>query len=133
VIAVDSGVVIAGFASWHERHGDARRILDEEPSLVAHAALESYSVLTRLPPPHRAPANLVAEFLQASFPRPYLCLPDEHYSDLARRLAEADITGGASYDALIAATAAEHGATLVSLDARAYRTYQAIGAPCRLV
>ena len=40
----------------------------------AHAALEAYSVLTRLPPPHRAPAGLVVEFLSTQFSEPYLVL-----------------------------------------------------------
>jgi predicted nucleic acid-binding protein len=37
------------------------------------------------------------------------------------------ILGGPAYDALIAFTAAEHQATLMSLDQRAAATYEAIG------
>jgi hypothetical protein len=40
--------------------------------LVAHCAVESYSVLTRLPAPHRVAPNLVDEFLRAEFPDPYV-------------------------------------------------------------
>ena len=42
--------------------------------------------------------------------------------------AAALLIGGAVYDALIAATAREAGATLLTLDARAVRTYRAVGA-----
>lgn len=48
--AVDSSVVIAAFASWHESHESARRALAARPRAIAHAAVETYSVLTRLPP-----------------------------------------------------------------------------------
>jgi predicted nucleic acid-binding protein len=37
------------------------------------------------------------------------------------------LTGGAAYDALIAATALRAGASLVSLDRRALATYQTVG------
>ena len=50
VKAVDSSVVIAAFASWHEHHAIARKAMTARPRLIAHAAVESYSVLTRLPP-----------------------------------------------------------------------------------
>lgn len=133
MIAVDSTVVVAGFASWHERHETARAVLDEGPRLVAHAALESYSVLTRLPPPHRAPAGLVVEFLRQRFPEPYLAPSDTTYRDLITELATSRIVGGACYDALIARTAAEHDVTLITCDGRAAGTYEAIGVTARLI
>lgn len=49
MIALDSSVVIACFGSWHEHHLAARMTLEEDPRLPAHAGLEAYSVLTRLP------------------------------------------------------------------------------------
>jgi hypothetical protein len=72
VTAADTSVVVAAFASWHERHDAARRALDGGPRLVEHCALETYSVLTRLPPPHRAAGEVVREFLAARFPAPFL-------------------------------------------------------------
>lgn len=39
----------------------------------------------------------------------------------------AGLRGGALYDALIAATAADHGARLLSADLRARRAYDALG------
>jgi predicted nucleic acid-binding protein len=132
MIAVDSSVVIAGFASWHEQHPVAGKVLAQQPRLVSHAAIETFSVLTRLPPPHRAPADLAGRFLRSRFPQPLLCLPAGRYPDLVAMLAAKQIVGGRVYDALIGFTAAEHGATLVSLDRRASLIYEAVGARVEL-
>jgi predicted nucleic acid-binding protein len=133
VIAVDSSVVIAGFASWSEHHREARRILDNGARLVAHAALEAYSVLTRLPPPHRAPADLVHEFLLAQFREPWLTLSGQRQRELLGNCAGSLIVGGATYDALIASTAVAHNAVLASCDKRAVPTYEAMGTAIQLI
>lgn len=126
--AVDSSVVIAAFASWHEHHIIARKALTQRPRLVAHAAVESYSVLTRLPPPHRAQPSIVHAFLTRRFADPFLTLSETGYQELLATVASGQILGVPAYDALIAYTAAEHHATLVSLDQRATTTYEAVGA-----
>lgn len=131
MIAVDSSVVIAGFASWHEHHEAARQALDTQPQVVGHAVAESYAVLTRLPPPHRAPAALVRDFLVDRFPAPYLVLSGAQLRDLLPSLAASDIVGGLTYDALIGLTAREFGAELLSCDRRAAATYQAVGVQTR--
>lgn len=125
--AVDTSVVVAAYATWHEAHEEARRVLDDAPRIPGHAALEVYSVLTRLPPPHRAPAGQVRAFLDAAFPEPWLVLPGREQSSLLGRLIELGITGGASYDALIGATALHAGATLVTHDRRARTVYDQLG------
>lgn len=126
--AVDSSVVIAAFASWHEHHAVARKALVGRPRLIAHAAVESYSVLTRLPPPHRAQPSIVHAFLTERFAEPLLTLSETGYQELLATLATGQILGGPANDALIATTAAEHQATLMSLDQRAATTYEAVGA-----
>src|ERR1700760_2486907 len=126
--AVDSSVVIAAFASWHEYHGVARKAMSARPRLVAHAAVESYSVLTRLPPPHRAQPSIVHTFITECFAEPFLTLSERGYQELLAAVSAGQILGGRAYDALIAFTAAEHQATLLSLDQRAAATYQAVGA-----
>lgn len=126
--AVDSSVVIACFASWHEHHAVARKAMADGPRLVAHAAIESYSVLTRLPPPHRAQPSIVHTFITERFTHPFLTLSPNGYQELLATVAANKILGGPAYDALIAYTAAEHDATLLSLDQRAAATYEAIGA-----
>jgi predicted nucleic acid-binding protein len=133
LIAVDTSVVVAAFASWHAQHAPANRVVLEGATLVAHSALETYSVLTRLPAPHRARPDLVRDFLLARFPEPHLLLDGPSSKALVARLVELGITGGAVYDALIATTAATAGATLVSCDTRAAATYQRCGAEVHLL
>jgi hypothetical protein len=120
--------VVAAFASWHEQHKAADAAIDAGVRLVAHCAVESFSVLTRLPPPHRAAPGLVRDFLAARFREPYLALDPDAYRMLIPRLVELGIGGGAAYDGLVAATAASADATLLSCDQRAAKTYARLGA-----
>ncbi len=134
MIAVDSSVVIAACASWHEAHRKAQRALDDEaPRLVGHSALEAYSVLTRLPGGQRMPAALVVEFLRAAFPGEPLVLTAAQLLDIVGELHERGISGGAVYDGLIALSARAHRAELLSLDQRASETYRRCEVEYRLL
>jgi predicted nucleic acid-binding protein len=133
VRAADSSLIIAAFASWHERHEAARRAVDAGVRVVEHCTLETLSVLTRLPPPHRARGEVVRDFLRERFPKPFLRLSAKAYRRFVFELPERGIAGGAVYDALIAATAAEHGAELVSCDRRAAASYERYGISFTLV
>ncbi|MGZ8833735.1 MAG: PIN domain-containing protein [Thermoanaerobaculia bacterium] len=113
MIAVDSSVVIAGLLSWHEFHQRAlhalekaivgRRLLIPLPVLV-----ESYSVMTRLPSPHRLRPEIAHQLLHDSF-------GDARVVGLSHRKAwtflgdcvAAGTSGGRVYDAVIAAAAGE--------------------------
>lgn len=123
MIAVDTSVVVAGFASWHEGHRAATAALARKPRAPAHVLVEAYSVLTRLPLPHRAPADLVAAFLAERFPDAPLVLPARAHLELVETSARTGLSGGAIYDALIAATARHAGATLLTRDERARSVY----------
>jgi predicted nucleic acid-binding protein len=93
--------------------------------------VETYSVLTRLPGDlHPQPAQ-VAALLEARFAPP-LVLATRTLRRLPALLAAADVSGGATYDALVALTAVEHGVVLATRDARARNTYEAIGAQVEL-
>jgi predicted nucleic acid-binding protein len=129
---VDTSVVVAGFASWHEAHEPAREALDAA-RMTAHGALETYSVLTRLPSPHRAPSGIVTAFLVARFPQPWLELPGQEHRRLLETLTTIGVRGGSTYDALIGWTASHHGASLLTLDARATPTYEALGVSFELI
>src|ERR1017187_6699984 len=109
--AGDSSVVIAACATWHEHHPLARKAMSSRPRLVAHAAVESYSVLNRLPPPHRAHPSMVHALIPERFTEPFLPLAETGYQELLATVAAGQILGGPAYDALIAFTAAEHQAT----------------------
>ena len=131
--AADTSVVVAAFASWHEKHEAARRALDEGLKLIEHCALETYSVLTRLPPPHRAPGDVVRDFIAARFPGALLRLSARDYRKFVPELPRHDITGGAAYDALVSATAAAHSAELVTCDRRAVPVYERYGVRSRIL
>jgi predicted nucleic acid-binding protein len=131
--AVDSSVVIAGCATWHEFHEVARKELEQHPRLVGHCALEAFSVLTRLPVPNRMRGDLVTRFLQDWFPEPPLVLSASAQQSLPADLQRLGISGGSVYDGFIAMTARAHDAELLSLDRRADSTYRRCGARCRLL
>ena len=131
--AVDSSVVVAACASWHEAHEPARSAVDRRPRLIAHCALEAFSVLTRLPAPHRVPPDMVVAFLQDRFPDEPLTLDATRMHRLVPELHERGVLGGAVYDGLVALSASAHGATLLTLDRRALPTYRRCGIRHRLL
>ena len=133
VIAVDTSLVVAGLSPWHERHEVCRSLLDDRPAIVGHALVESFSVLTRLRVPYKVSTGLAAELLIANFAAPPLVLTSEQVLRFVESLRHWKVAGGAVYDALIATTARDHGATLFTLDTRASRTYLAVGADTRLI
>lgn len=127
MIAVDTSVVVAAFASWHESHQSASAVLARRPRIPAHVLAETYSVLTRLPPPHRAPAGLVATFLAERFAGEPLVLPPRSHMLLIQEAAAQGLAGGSIHDALIAATVRHARGRLLTRDRRAARTYEQIG------
>lgn len=131
MIAVDSSVAIAAFGDWHRLNEPARAVLDEGAALPAHAMLETYSVLTGFPPPHRAAPDLVDTWLDDRFPTVLEPPPADEQRALVRKLAAAGRIGGVAYDALVGLTAKLAGAVLVTADARAAGTYELIGAEVR--
>jgi predicted nucleic acid-binding protein len=131
VIAVDSSVAVAAFGDWHRLNEPARAVLDTGTALPAHALLETYSVLTGFPPPHRAAPDLVGEWLDDRFPMILSPPGPQEQRALVRRLAAAGRTGGAVYDALVALTAQLSGAVLVTADVRAAAIYGLVGVQVR--
>jgi predicted nucleic acid-binding protein len=131
LIAVDSSVVIAAFGEWHELNAAACSVLDEGAVIPAHALIETYSVLTGFPPPHRAPPRLVDEWLDSRFPTVLAPPGPSEHRELVRLLAREGRAGGAIYDALVGLTAKVHGALLVTADRRAALTYELIGVEAR--
>lgn len=131
--AADTSVAVAAFATWHEKHGAARGVIAEGISLVDHCALETYSVLTRLPPPNRVDPAVAREYLATQFAGPLLRLSAGAYRQFVLGLAAVGLSGGAVYDALVAATALAHGAELVSCDRRALAVYERYGVAARVL
>jgi predicted nucleic acid-binding protein len=113
--SLDSNCMIAAVCGWHEHHGAAAAAIEERFDrgdrmvVAAHAMVEAYAVLTRLPSPHRlAPADAWA-LVKTNFVAgaALATLPAAAHVTLLDTLAGAGLGGGRSYDALIAATAAQ--------------------------
>lgn len=124
--AVDSSVAIAAFAPWHGAHDPAAQIVSSGVVLPAHAAMETYSVLTRLPDPFRISADAARGLLVRNFTEPFLQLSDAGYRSLIEIASSRGIVGGAIYDGVIAATVKEAGGILMTRDRRAIRVYDAL-------
>jgi predicted nucleic acid-binding protein len=133
LIALDTSVVVAAFASWHEAHAGAAALLARRPRLPAHVVVETYSVLTRLPPPHRAAPEIVARYLAESFPEAPLSLSGSAQRALVGMAARGGLSGGAIYDLLVAATAKRAKATLMTRDRRALAAYETVGVSFELL
>ena len=132
-LLIDTSVAVALAAAGHEQHHATRKAIGARScGLSGHAAFETFSVLTRLPPPNRRTARAVARLLAHNFPGSRFL--SAHGAELLHaRLASLGIAGGAVYDALVAATAAEHGIILATRDRRAAETYRALDIDFELI
>lgn len=131
--AVDSSVALAAILTDDDKHDAAEQALSDSNRTIAHVTAETYSVLTRLPPPHRLDATTAARLIEARLPSERVTLDADVHATAVSRLARAQISGGATYDGLIAITALEHDLELVSADRRAARTYNALGVRFHLI
>lgn len=133
MIVADASAAVAAFAQWHEHQAVVQKALGRSAAIVAHAAFETYSVLTRLPDLQRAPAVLVVEQLRDTFADRWIALTPDAQRLALERLVSLGVAGGKTYDGLIGITAAAHGATLVTLDRRALPIYALVGTDVELV
>jgi toxin FitB len=131
--APDSSVAVAALLDGHPMHDAAAEALAVCTTTVAHVAAETYSVLTRLPPPNRADATTTADVLGERLPATFVALSANSCAKAPARLAAAGVAGGSTYDGLIALTALEHDLELLTRDRRAVRSYRALGVRFTLI
>ena len=132
--AADTSLIVASFASWHDHHAVAADALASVDLVIAHSLVETYSVLTRLPAPHRVDAETAATYLRLQFGRHRVAgLTPAQQRKVVDACAHARVIGGSVYDALIATAAVAANARLLTLDGRARATYAALGATYELV
>jgi predicted nucleic acid-binding protein len=125
-LLVDTSAAVALVASDHDHHETTVRAVEgRRLGLAGHAAFETFSVLTRLPPPARRTPAAVARLLAADFPYSRF-LDAERAASLMRELHPLGVAGGAVYDALVGACAHEHEVALATRDHRALDTYRAL-------
>ncbi len=132
-LLVDTSVAVALVVADHEHHdATVHAVGRRKLGLAGHAAFETFSVLTRLPPPARRGPAVVARMLRASFAATRF-LGVRASSALLAELAAAGVAGGAVYDALVGAVAREHGVALATRDRRALDTYRALDVTVELI
>jgi len=132
-LLVDTSVAVALVVADHDHHASvARAIGARRIGLAGHAAFETFSVLTRLPPPARREPTIVDQLIRASFPASRFLDADDA-TELLGRLADLGIAGGAVYDALIGAVAAAHRLPLATRDRRAVEVYRTLDVELELL
>ena len=132
-LLVDTSVAVALTVADHVHHEQtAAAVGPRRLGLAGHAAFESFSLLTRLPPPARRTPAVVAQLLTASFPGTRHLEPAAA-APLLTELAELGIAGGAVYDALVGACARHAGLPLATRDRRALETYLTLEVQVELV
>ena len=131
-MACDTSVLVPAMIRWHPEHVACVAALETVTTVPAHVLVECFSVLTRLPAPHRLSARDAAT-LVGGLPLEPVSLPAAAVPALVQRFAERGIRGGSAYDSLIAATAAHHECQLLTRDRRAAATYDRLDAAYRLV
>ena len=128
--------MVAAICAWHEHHERAtveieRRLHAADTLLVAAPALvEAYSVLTRLPPPHRLSAADALTLLEANFMSTgkIIALDTRSYRALLRRAPRDGIAGGRTYDAVVAECARRaKGTTLLTFNLSHFMPFAGTG------
>ncbi len=132
MIAVDTSIAVPAFLPWHEAHQSCH-LAACGASMAVHVAVETYSVLTRLPAPHQLDIGAARQLLSRRFGDRVLVPSKALSTSFVDRLAEAGVSGGAAYDGIVALTTAEHGAQLLTRDPRAASTYDSLGVGYELV
>jgi predicted nucleic acid-binding protein len=112
----DTSVLVAAFCAWHEHHAPAATAVEallrrpRAAVLAAPVLVETYAVLTRLPPPHRLAPAAVASLVRGNLARLRMVTLDARGSwVLVDACAARGVAGGRSYDALIVACAVRAG------------------------
>lgn len=131
--ACDTSVLIPALLTWHPAHEACRALLrDDLTHVPAHVLIEAFSVMTRLPSPHRVNGDDAAAVLGALTLKPVTLTGSSHVR-LLGLMAARHLRGGAIYDGLVGLTATHHRLRLLTRDRRAMTTYDAVGATYTVV
>ena len=123
-LLIDTSVAVALCVADHEGRAPSRGVVEgRRIGLAGHAAWETFSVLTRLPPPARLRSAVASRVLAANFPFTRF-LGQTESAALLERLEVLGISGGSIHDALVGSVAVATGVPLVTRDRRALPTYR---------
>jgi len=99
----DTSCLIAAVCAWHEHHEASANEIENRLAarvkmiVAASALIEAYSVLTRLPPPHRLSPNTALTLLDSSFLKlgSVIALNAKSYQTLVLGAPKNNVAGGA--------------------------------------
>ena len=122
----DTSALIAAVSSWHEHHERTRSEIerrersDEQMVVAGHSLAETYSLLTRLPAPHRLRADDAIALIESNWrDTPIVHLTGSEMWSALREAQRRELIGGQMYDALIAIAALKaKAATLITWNVR---------------
>lgn len=116
--AVDTSVIVAGLLAWHQRHPEANAAIESALEsgrmvLPAPALVEAFSVMTRLPAPHRLSPADAWLLLHDNFREhaELVALEAPAFWQALETWSGVGIAGGRVYDAHILACARQASAT----------------------
>jgi uncharacterized protein with PIN domain len=119
----------AAIALVHDRNPAHERVLeltqDRVLGLAGHAAIEAYSVLTRMPGAARVSPDRAREIIERSFPA-FAPLSTASAKTAITTFVDAGIAGGSVYDGLVGLAARDAAVPLLTCDRRAMGTYAAL-------
>jgi len=111
-VIVDSNCLVAAALPQHEHHAATlaelarRRAAGQTLIMAAHALVEAYAVLTRLPPPHRLSSHDAWAILDRNWgASAAVALTAAESWRMLRQQAAGGLIGGRVYDGIIAACA----------------------------
>ena len=127
----DTSALIAAVSSWHEHHERTRSEIerrersDEQMVVAGHSLAETYSVLTRLPAPHRLRADDAIALIESNWrDTPIVQLTGSEMWSALREAQRRELIGGQMYDALIAIAALKaKAATLITWNVRNFAPF----------
>lgn len=121
-VALDTSVIVAAVSSWHEHHARALPLVRAAlavaggPIVPVPALVESFSVLTRLPPPWRLRPQDAHALLDRTFRgrSTLFGLQGDQVWGLLDEATASNTAGGAAHDAHIVACARQAGAATIA-------------------
>jgi len=134
LLALDSSVAVPLIIENHPFHPALEKWAANKPQLYlsGHALAETYSIVTRLQEPFRVTPKQAQQVIDGSFAGTLTPQPDS-YSRIHQLLAKVGISGGSTYDGLVALAALDNQATLVTRDMRALGIYDALGVKTEVI
>lgn len=125
--ALDTSILVAALLPWHEHHALAQGAIRKARQagallLPSRTLVETFSVLTRLPTPHRLAPEDALSLLELNFRSARVeSLDADATWPFLSSLPSSGVAGGAVFDAEIVNVAARAGAgAIVTLDRRGF-------------